>query len=133
LAITHLIDTDVCIKVLKKKNRELIRLFSSKLNHIVVSDISVFELYTGAEKYDDSLRRKAVLQDFLSRIPVLPFETAAARHAGEICGLLELRSQKLGAYDYLIAGIARSQGLVLATNNLREFNRVEGLKVEKWG
>jgi tRNA(fMet)-specific endonuclease VapC len=133
VAVTHLIDTDVCIKVLKKKDRAIMNLFSEHHQDLAVSDISVFELYAGAEKYEDQLRRKAVIEDFLSRLPILPFDTEAARSAGEIRGQLELKGQKIGAYDVMLAGLALSQKLIVATNNVREFKRVKGLKVEKWG
>jgi tRNA(fMet)-specific endonuclease VapC len=133
VATIYLIDTDVCIKVLKKKSRVVIGLFLAHHQHVAVSDITVFELYTGAEKYDDRARRRAVIQDFLSRIPIFPFDSEAARIAGEIRGQLEIKGQKIGAYDVQIAGVARARHLILATNNLREFNRVPELQVEKWG
>ena len=130
--ITHLIDTDVCIQVLKKKNRALLGRVVDFQDNIAVSDITIFELFAGAEKYEDRFRRKSVLEDFLARLPAIALDGDAARHAGEIRGMLEIIGQKIGAYDVLNAGIARSKGLIIATNNLREYNRVPGLRGEKW-
>ena len=99
---------------------------------MAVSDITLFELYAGAESYEEPQERISKIEDFAARLTLLPFDSKAARHAGQIRADLARRGQMIGAYDLLIAGIARSQGLVLATNNLREFNRVEALRTEKW-
>ncbi len=133
MPITYFADTDVCIKLLKKKDRSLAKRFRDVHETFALSDVTVFELYSGAQKYDDRLRRIAVIEEFLGLLPVLPFNSDAARHAGEIRGRLEMKGLKIGAYDVQLAGIARSRGLIIATGNVREFQRVEGLRVEKWG
>jgi len=130
--ITHLLDTDVCIYALKKRSRALLQKLSSNEGRMAVSDVTLFELYFGAEGYDDPAGRVSIIEDFASRLEVLPFDSKAARHAGNIRAALEARGDKIGAYDVQIAAIARSQGLVLATNNMREFGRVDGLRLEKW-
>ena len=131
--ISHLLDTDICIHALKGRSRALISKLQAHENNLAISDITLFELYYGAERYDDPQKRLAIIEDFASRLEIMPFESKAARHAGNIRATLEAKGQMIGAYDVMIAAVARSQGLVLATNNLREFNRVEGLLVEKWG
>jgi tRNA(fMet)-specific endonuclease VapC len=65
---------------------------------------------------------------FVSRLQVLPFDTSAAEHFGQIRTDLE----RAGTLDMLIAAHARSLGLTLVTNNRREFDRVPGLRVENW-
>jgi tRNA(fMet)-specific endonuclease VapC len=130
--ITHLLDTDVCIFALKKRSRSLLQKLSAHEGRMAVSDVTMFELYFGAEGYGDPEARAAVIEDFTSRLEILPFDSKAARHAGNIRATLEGRGERIGAYDIQIAAIARSQGLVLATNNMREFNRIEGLRLEKW-
>ena len=69
---------------------------------------------------------------FTARLLVLPFDSAAAAHAAEIRADLERRGTMIGGYDLLIAGHARSRGLVVVTGNLREFKRVDGLRCEDW-
>jgi tRNA(fMet)-specific endonuclease VapC len=130
--ISHLLDTDVCIHALKGRSPGLRSRFASHDGHMSVSDVTLFELYSGAERYDDPRSRFDLIDMFVARLEILPFESKAAQHAGQIRAALAGKGQMIGAYDVMIAGIARSRGLVLATNNMREFQRVEGLRVEKW-
>ena len=65
-------------------------------------------------------------------MPVLAFDEKAAAHFGEIRAVLERRGTPIGAYDLLIAGHARSEGVVIVTNNTKEFGRVDGLRIENW-
>ena len=131
--ITHLADTDVCIRVLKKRNRDFINRFVEMRKVIAVSSVTVFELYAGAENYDDKQQRCSVIDEFLSLIEVITLDAKAAREAGEIHGQLLRIGMRIGSYDVLNAGLARARNLTIATNNLREYNRVEGLVVEQWG
>lgn len=72
------------------------------------------------------------MEDFAARLEVLAFDEAAADHAADIRAELERKGQAIGAYDVLIAGHARSRGLMVVTGKLREFVRVEGLRCEDW-
>lgn len=69
---------------------------------------------------------------FAARLSVLPFDDEAAAHTAEIRADLERRGCVIGPYDLMIAGHARSRGLVVVTGDSREFMRVEGLRVEDW-
>ena len=131
--LAYLLDTDICIHALKKRNAALIEAFTAHDGRMAISDVTLYELYYGAERYDDPATRIAVIENFAARLEVLPFDTRAALHAGNIRARLERQGQIIGAYDLMIAAIARSQGLVLVTGNVREFERVEGLRVERWG
>ena len=71
-------------------------------------------------------------QRFCARLEVLHFDENAAFHAADISAQLSKAGQKIGAYDSLIAGHARSLGLIIVTHNLREFARVDGLRCEDW-
>jgi tRNA(fMet)-specific endonuclease VapC len=110
----------------------MLKRFEAHDGATAISDVSLFELFHGAELYDDPQQRIAVIESFAARLEVHPFDSRAAQHAGQIRRTLERKGEAIGSYDCLIAGIARSQGLVLATNTVREFNRVEGLRVERW-
>jgi tRNA(fMet)-specific endonuclease VapC len=129
--ITHLLDTDVCIFALKRRSKLLEKLVLFN-GHLAISDVTLFELYYGAAKYEEPQTRIDQIDDLAARLEVLPFNSQAARHAGEIRALLERKGQIIGAYDLQIAGIARAAGLTLATGNVREFSRVAGLLVENW-
>lgn len=130
--LDYLLDTDICIHALKGRSVALAALFKTNDGRMAISDVTLFELCYGAEKYADPAARLAVIENFAARLELLPFDSRAAHHAGNIRAALERQGRTIGAYDLMIAGTARSQGLVLATNNLREFERVDGLRVERW-
>lgn len=97
-----------------------------------VSSITATELYYGAEKSDFSARNIAVIEDFLSRLTILDYQPKSAAHFGNIKAELAKQGKLIGENDIHIAAHARSEGLVIVTNNLREFERVEGLRLENW-
>jgi len=133
MMLAYLLDTDICIHALKTRNATLVEAFTAHDGRMAVSDVTLYELYYGAERYDDPATRIAVIENFAARLEILPFDSRAALQAGNIRARLERQGQIIGAYDLMIAAIARSQGLVLVTGNVREFERVEGLRVERWG
>jgi tRNA(fMet)-specific endonuclease VapC len=97
-----------------------------------VSTITVAELQFGAERSQDPLQNRRSYEAFLALVDVQPFSSAAAEHSGEIRAALAKSGRPIGSYDALIAGHARAAGLVMVTNNVREFDRVPGLIVEDW-
>ena len=131
--LAYLLDTDICIHALKRRNQSLAAQFEANDGRMAISDVTLFELAYGAEKYAEPQQRLAIIESFAARLELLPFESRAAFHAAEIRASLERAGQMIGGYDLMIAGIARSRGLVLVTGNLREFERVQGLRVESWG
>ena len=90
------------------------------------------ELIYGAEKSSNPGRNLADVEGFAARLEVLKYDQDAAAHTGQLRAELAKAGTPIGPYDHMIAGHARSQGLILVTNNLREFNRVPGLRVEDW-
>lgn len=72
------------------------------------------------------------VEQFAARLEVLPYGPEAAAHAADIRAVLERKGQMIGGYDLLIAGYARSRGLIVISGNLREFTRVDGLRCEDW-
>lgn len=90
------------------------------------------ELYYGAYRSQQVERNLSVIEGFIARLPVIPYDAHAADHTAQIRAELASRGTPIGPYDAMIAGNARSQGLIVVTNNTREFSRVEGLRVEDW-
>ena len=86
----------------------------------------------GVEKSMAAWKNRIAMSLFLSPITVLDFHMYAAEEYGKIRAELERKGTPIGPMDLLIAGHARSEGLILVTNNTREFQRVEGLTVEDW-
>ena len=99
---------------------------------MAISSIILAELLHGAEKSSRVSDNLSAIEDFCSRLDVLPYGAKAAQHYGAIRAALEKLGQPIGVNDLHIAGHARSEGLVLVTNNVSEFTRVPALEVENW-
>lgn len=90
------------------------------------------ELIYGAEKSASPEKNLAVVEGFAARLDVLAYDHGAAMHSGQLRAELQKIGKPVGPYDQMIAGHARSQGMILVTNNVRAFERVPGLRVEDW-
>ena len=127
----YLLDANVVVTLIRGANPTLARrVRRHEPTELAISAIVSHELYYGAFK---SLRpsHNLGIVDGL-QFPVLDFDREDARHAGEIRAALALRGTPVGPLDVLIAGQARSRGLVLVTHNTREFARIQGLRIEDW-
>jgi tRNA(fMet)-specific endonuclease VapC len=127
-----MLDTNIVIYVLKRRPLEILSTFNANANRMAISSITLAELTHGAEKSDHVTENLEVIDDFCSRLEVLPYGKKAAQHYGAIRAGLEKLSQPIGVNDIHIAGHARSEGLALVTNNVSEFERVPGLELEDW-
>lgn len=130
--LRYLLDTNIVIYVLKRRPVEVLATFNDNASRMAISSITLAELLHGAEKSSRVSENLAVVEDFCSRLDVLPYGPKAAQHYGAIRASLEKRGQPIGVNDIHIAAHARSEGLVLVTNNVGEFVRVPGLEVENW-
>jgi tRNA(fMet)-specific endonuclease VapC len=130
--LRYVLDTNICIFTIKNKPPHLRSLFNTHATQMCVSQVTVMELYYGAYRSQQVERNLSVIEGFLARLPVIPYDTHAADHTAQIRSELASRGTPIGPYDAMIAGNARSQGLIVVTNNTREFSRVEGLRVEDW-
>ena len=127
-----LLDTNLCIRVLRDRPAGLRERFNREADALCISTIVLTELLYGAEKSARPAENRRAVEQFAARLTLLPFDDAAAAHAANIRATLERQGLPIGGYDVLIAGHALSRGLVVVTGNLREFNRVEGLRSEDW-
>jgi tRNA(fMet)-specific endonuclease VapC len=89
-------------------------------------------LLYGAEKSNRPVEGRQRIESFAARLDVLSFDTEAAAHYADIRADLERHGRVIGPYDMMIAGHARSRGLIVITGNLDEFTRVEALRAEDW-
>lgn len=126
-----MLDTNLCIRVLRDRPRDLRPRFNSETASLCISTIVLNELLHGAGKSAEPVENRREVERFAARLDVLAFDADAAAHAAEIRTVLERRGQPIGAYDLLLAGHARSRGLVIVTG-LGEFQRVDGLRCEDW-
>ena len=130
--LRYLLDTNIVIYVLKRRPLSVLSVFNENDGRMAISSITLAELLHGAEKSQHAAQSLAAVEDFCSRLDVLAYGPKAAQHYGAIRSTLEKRGQTIGINDLHIAAHARSEGLVLVTNNLSEFERVPALELENW-
>ncbi|MEE4410528.1 MULTISPECIES: type II toxin-antitoxin system tRNA(fMet)-specific endonuclease VapC [Serratia] len=129
---SHMLDTNIVIYVIKRRPIEVLSKFNQHAGKMVISSVTYAELIHGVEKSARPTENARVVDDFVSRLEILDYSAKAAAHYGNIRASLEQQGTPIGVNDLHIAGHARSEGLVLVTNNLREFERVDGLRLQNW-
>lgn len=129
----YLLDTNICIYLIKKHPPEVLARFQQiQLKQLYIPTITLFELYYGIEKNNSHQRNILALENFIAPLTVVDFTLDAAKKAATIRNTLQKQGTPIGAYDIQIAAIALSLDMTLLTNNTREFERVNGLKLENW-
>ena len=131
--MTYMLDTNICIYAIKNRPKQVFEKIKENLFcGLCISAITLAELEHGVEKSLYPERNRAALLQFLSILDVLPFDDDAATEYGKICADLQRKGTPIGTMDMLIAGHARAEHVILVTNNTREFERVDGLRLENW-
>jgi tRNA(fMet)-specific endonuclease VapC len=130
--LQYMIDTSICIQVIKTYPPELLERFNTLAEQLCISVITLGELHYGAEKSARRLKNLQAIEHFSARLEVLPFSPGAAIHYGQVRAELERAGTPVGTHDMFIGAHARSEGLIVVTNNRREFDRMPGLRVENW-
>ncbi len=128
----HMLDSNICIHIINDANDRLIAKLVRHERELCISTIVAAELKFGAAKSAAQKKNRAALADFLAPLEVLPFDEDAAERYGELRATLEKAGRPIGPLDTLIAAHALSLNATLVTNNLREFQRIKGLRVESW-
>jgi len=129
----YLLDTNICIQIIRRKPSELLsRLTALPVGDIGLSTITVAELHVGVQKSRDPARNAEALTMFLLPLEIADFGYAAAEAYGRIRATLEAAGTPIGPLDTLIAGHAASLDVILVTDNVAEFSRVPGLRIENW-
>ncbi len=129
----YLIDTDICIYLLNRRPREVIKRFkNTTIGEIGISSITVAELQYGVSKSQHKTENQQRLDHFLAPFDILSFGEKATRCYGELRSKLESSGKVIGPLDMLIAAHALSEELTIVTNNDKEFKRINRLKVENW-
>ena len=128
----YMLETNMVIYILKNRPRSALKSFNQHAKQICISSITLAELIHGVEKSIRHEHNMRQIDDFVSRVSTLSYGPNAASHYGNIRAELEPQGTPIGVNDLHIAGHARSEELVLVTNNLAEFERIEGLNLENW-
>ncbi len=130
--LKYMIDTNIAIYTLKNRPAKVRAAFKKHSGEMCLSTVSLGELIFGAEKSARVEHNLTVIEGFAARLKVESFNAQAAVHFGQLRAELAKSGKLIGPYDMMIAGHARAMGLILVTNNRREFDRVPGLRVENW-
>lgn len=130
--LNYMLDTNICIYVMKTYPPKVRDRFNELAEELCISSITLGELHYGAEKSARRFENLTAIENFVARLEVLPFGDRAAGHYGQLRAELELAGTPCGPHDTQIGAHARSEGMILVTNNSREFERMPGLRVENW-
>lgn len=130
--LSHLLDTNTVIYVMREKPIAVRDRFIAHTGQLGISSITYAELNYGVQKSRQRAMNRAALEHFCVRVEILPYTADAAEQYGVIRRDLEASGQVIGPNDLHIAAHAKAADLTLVTNNLKEFERVEGLRLENW-
>ena len=135
--MNYLLDTNICIYIIKKSPEKVIKKLESipndeGKNEIYLSSVTVSELYYGAEKSSQLEKNLEALKGFLTPFQIINFDHESAEVFGRVRSDLERKGTVIGPYDLQIASIAIAHDLVLVTNKIKQFKRVDGLNLENW-
>ncbi len=130
--LKYMLDTNIVIYTIKNRPAQVREAFKRHDNQMCISAVSKGELIYGAERSSQPERNLTDIEGLIARLQVAPFEDHASEHFGQLRAELYRIGQPIGPYDMMIAGHARAMGLILVTNNMKEFERVPGLRIENW-
>jgi len=132
MAATYLLDTNILSAMMRGDPRLLNRVAGLAANRLPLSAFVLAEIHAGAEMGTRKARTLAAFRELTADMPLLPFDAGDAAVFGRIRGALERKNAAVGTLDMLIASQAVARGLVLVTDNVKDFKRVPGLTIENW-
>lgn len=128
-----MLDTNICIYIIKQKPVKVLKRFTQySPGDILISSVTIAELRYGAEKSLHVRQNHEALSGFIVPLEIADFDEKAAEEYGKVRAHLEKKGQTIGSMDMLIGAHALSIGATLVTNNIKEFKRISGLKIENW-
>lgn len=130
--LKYMLDTNIVIYTMKNRPMKVRDAFNTREAQLCISSVTLMELLYGAEKSSNPEKNIQNIESFSARLTLLDYNSVAAQHTGQIRAELAKAGKPIGPYDQMIAGHARSLGLILVSNNVREFKRVPGLRLENW-
>ena len=129
----YLLDTNTCIYLIKESPVRVIRTLRSKRpDEITISSVTFAELQFGVEKSRHTEKNQKALDRFLAPLEIRPFDVEAGRVYARVRADLQRRGKVIGALDMMIGAHAIALDAIFVTNNVREFKRIRGLKLENW-
>jgi len=131
----YMLDTNICIYIIKKKTENVLsKLKQNRKKGLYISTITLAELEFGNANAHSLYkeRNRLALMEFLTIMGIKHFDENAAKEYGIIKKDLKDRNYLIGSFDMLIGAHAKSLNMTLVTNNVREFERIQDLKIENW-
>ena len=130
--LKYMLDTNIAIYTIKNKPSEVREAFKARDGQLCISAATLMELIYGAEASAAVDRNLRDIEGFAARLDVLPYDSEAAAHTGQLRAELRKIGRPIGPYDEMIAGHARSRGLVVVTHNIKQFENVPGIRLTNW-
>ena len=131
--IKYMLDTNMCIYIIKRKPMDVIERFrQTQISHVGISSITLSELEYGVVRSSKPDQNQFALAQFLAPMEILSYGDAAAKQYGRLRAFLEKQGTPIGSLDMLIAAHVLSMDCILVTNNEKEFNRVPNIKIDNW-
>ncbi len=130
--LKYMLDTNIAIYTIKNRPAEVREAFNAHDGQMCISSVTLMELIYGAEASVAVERNLKVIEGFAARLEVLHYDNDAAAHSGQLRAELKKAGRPIGPYDEMIAGHARAKGLVVVTNNMKQFETVPGIRLANW-
>ena len=130
--LKYMLDTNIAIYTIKNKPSEVREAFKAHDGQLCISAVTLMELMYGAEASAAVERNLRDIEGFAARLDVFPYDNEAAAHTGQLRAELRKIGRPIGPYDEMIAGHARSRGLVVVTHNIKQFENVPGIRLANW-
>ena len=129
----YMLDTNILVRAIRQKDHPVReKLLGLAGGGLCISSVTYTELLYGVYHSSNPEKNLSALLELLSWIEILPFDLSAAECAGRVMAFLASKGTPIGDRDMLIAGHALSLQIPLVTHNVREFERVPGMKTEDW-
>jgi len=127
----YLLDTNICIHFFRGKFNLLTKFEEVGIDNCAISEITLAELVYGAEKSQQPKKNHKLISDFIEQVAVLPLYNAIYKY-GEEKARLNALGTKIGDFDLLIGTTAVANELIMVTENVSEFERIKGIKIQNW-
>ncbi len=131
--IRYMLDTDICSYVIRERPLEVFEKFKKvEVNQLCISVVTYAELIYGVEHSSSRKINRPIIDDFVRHLDIITWDEDAAEHYGKMRAFLRAEGNIIGSMDMMIAAHARSQNMILITNNDKHFKRVPKLRLENW-
>jgi len=129
----YMLDTNICIYIIKNNPMSVRQKFESvRASDLVLSIVTLAELRYGAEKSQARAKAIRAVEQLTAYIEIAELDQVVAEHYADIRATLDRAGTPIGNNDLWLAAHARANDWILVSNNIREFERVEGLRLENW-